>query len=89
MSKNTTVISGQSLFDISLNEYGTISFIFDFAKSNGISIIDSLSVGQNLSVPDSDNIDTEVRNYYKEHNVNPATGDISCEPFGYSHSYHN
>lgn len=56
MSDNYVIRKGQSLLDITLQSYGSLSKLFDVALENGMGITDELHVSQNISVTSLDNI---------------------------------
>lgn len=68
----TTVLSNQSLLDVTLKATGDASNALKFAIANGISITDVLDPGSGLNKADSqDNAD--VKNYYNAKAIQPAT----------------
>jgi hypothetical protein len=69
----TIVKPYQSLFDIALRETGSISTIFDIAQRNDLQITDELLSGQALDTSDIAVAGTMVINYYRTHNIHPAT----------------
>ncbi len=76
-----TVISlnNQSLFDIAAQEFGTIEAIFDLAVVNDLAITDELEVGQVLNLPNYDNSDADVVNWFKEKKEKPTTSNPEIE----------
>ena len=72
--KKIKVLNNQSLFDIAIQEYGTVEAVFDLAMANGLGITDELNAGQELAVPDSDFVIPEIVAYYKKNGLHPATG---------------
>ena len=68
-----TVLQNQSLFDISVQVYGSIEGVFLLAKANNISITDELIAGTQLTYYDSFIIDKTVATYYKNNNIKPST----------------
>ncbi len=70
---NIIVLNGQSLFDIALQEYGSIEAVFQLADDNGITnITDSLIPGTELIIDENMIIDKNVVNYYKNNAIYPA-----------------
>jgi hypothetical protein len=63
----------QNIYDIALKYAGSQEAVFEIAKLNDISVSDVLGVGTSLKVYDVA-ADKNVINYYKNNNVNPATG---------------
>ncbi len=71
--KKVTVLSNQSLFDIAIQYYGTIDGIFTICMANNITITDKLLPGQVLNIPEFKGNDSDIVDYYKEHDIKPAT----------------
>ena len=67
------VIGNQSLFDIAIQEDGTILTAFDWAVANEILATDSLIPGQTLINPNSLFRDSDVANYFQENSKQIAT----------------
>jgi len=67
----TTVLEGQSLLDIALQELGSLEGTYALAVLNGLSLTDSLAAGMLLQLPDV--VDKRIVNYYSERNIRPAT----------------
>lgn len=74
-----TVIESQSLFDIAIQECGSVLTAFELALTNGFSITDDLAPGQKLIASNSEFINNEVANYFKGKNLMVATGYIIDE----------
>jgi hypothetical protein len=76
--RRITVKDNQSLFDISIQEYGSLTNIVALAFANDMSITDELTAGQDLLIPD---LQTEqnVLKYYTENNIIPATTQLSAD----------
>jgi hypothetical protein len=68
------VIENQSLFDIAIQESGSVLTAFDWAVANGFSITDDLAPGQKLIAPSSSYRNADVANYFKGKNQMVATG---------------
>jgi len=77
--KRIKVLNNQSLFDIAIQEYGTVEAVFDLAMANGLGITDELNAGQELVVPVSDFVVPEIVNYYKKNGLHPVSGNINYE----------
>jgi len=71
-----TVLHNQSLFDISIQVYGSIAYVFDLALANGLSITSDLVPGQQIEVPEIDVESTSIRDYYAANGIKPATAII-------------
>jgi len=81
--KEITVLNNQSLFDISVQEYGTIEGVFEIALANGLSVTDTLVAGQKLKIPEIDQslVQPEIVDYYKRNDIHPVTGDYNLSLF--------
>lgn len=62
----------QTLYDIALQETGTIASVFAIASANNISVTEVLTEGQTIQIPDTI-IDANVLKDYLIEGVNPAT----------------
>lgn len=58
-------IENQSVFDVAVQESGSVLAAFDWALKNGLSITDELEPGQNIIAPDSTFKNSDVANYFK------------------------
>lgn len=67
---NVTVL-GQTLFDIALQECGSIDAAFEIASLNDVSISDIPASGMSLNIPEVKNMKTVK--YYKNNGIIPAT----------------
>lgn len=72
-----TIKNNQSLFDITLQEYGDIRAVFELALLNDISWTDILFTGMNLEVPISKFSNQTIKDYYARENIELAT--FNCE----------
>lgn len=72
------VIENQSLFDVAVQEYGSVLASFAWALKNGLSITDDLAPGQQLVPAISTFRNADVANYFKGKKQLVATG-ISVE----------
>jgi LysM repeat protein len=75
--KTVIVRNNQSLWDIAIQEYGTVEAVFDLAMANGLGITDILTAGQVLNVPESEYVNAEVVAYYRKNDLHPATGETN------------
>lgn len=66
-----TILEGQSLLDIALQELGSIEGAYALAVLNGLSLTDSLAAGRVLQLPEE--VDKRIVKYYSERNIRPAT----------------
>ena len=69
------VLSGQTLFDIAIQELGSAEAAYGLAVLNNLSVMDSLDPGQELQLPTVDN--RSVSEYYSNKGIKPATSDGS------------
>lgn len=67
-------INNQSLFDIAIQEYGTVEAAFDIAVFNEMDVTDNLVPGQILKLPNSEYERKEIVSYFRSRNLHPATG---------------
>lgn len=67
-------IENQSLFDVAIQESGSVMAAFDWALKNGNSITDELEPGLQLIPSESDFINTDVARYFKGKRQMIATG---------------
>ena len=74
------VLNNQSLFDISIQEYGSVNYVFDLALANGLSITADLEPGTLLELPEVETDSTDIRDYYKANGIHPATGITELIP---------
>lgn len=77
--------NGQNLLDIALQATGDASSALALAIANGLCLTDDLEVEQTIEVPADIDGDANVRAFYRERNIHPATGvtktDESTSPF--------
>lgn len=72
----TVVQAGQTLLDIAIQEYGTIEAAFMLAKTNDISITDTLQAGHEIETPEKV-YNSELADYCQRNSVCPATSEIA------------
>lgn len=68
---NYKVSDNQSLFDIAIQELGSVSSVFELADLNDLSITDYLTPGDELKLPAIKNSD--LQDYFRAYNIKPAT----------------
>ena len=77
---NVKTYKDQSVFDIAIQEYGSIEGVFDLLKNNpGLEFDSDIESGTALNTSGTI-IDQSVVDYYKKNNIKPATGDIEGLP---------
>lgn len=64
------VSSGQSLFDVAIQELGDVAAVFELADANNLAITDPLPAGLQLLVPDSVLGRPKVVNYFAGRRIN-------------------
>ena len=69
-------IIDQSLFDVAIQEDGSVLSTFEWAIKNGLSITDNLEPGQKLSTPSSAFRNDEVARYFTGKRQMIATAKI-------------
>lgn len=67
-------IENQSVFDVAVQESGSVLAAFDWALKNGLSLTEDLAPGQQLISPSSDFINADVAGYFKGKKQMIATG---------------
>lgn len=67
-----TVLSSQSIFDLAVQELGSVEAAFELALLNDLSLTDNLTAGQMLELSDKQN--RAVADYYAANGLKPATG---------------
>jgi hypothetical protein len=61
---NIIVHQGQSLFDIAVQESGSVLAAFDLALKNGKSITDELNVGAELTPCETEYLGNSIKEYF-------------------------
>ena len=78
-------MNGQNLLDIALQATGDAGAALQLAIANGLCLTDDLEAEQTIDIPSDIASDANVRAFYKERNIHPATGvtntDESTSPF--------
>lgn len=76
MFKRVTILQNQSLFDISLQEFGSVEGLFNLLLANpGMQIDSDIPSGTILKL-DGEVIRPEVVDYYIKNGIKPATGGL-------------
>ena len=75
--RTVKVLNNQSIWDIAIQEYGTVEAVFELAMANDMGVTDLLTAGQELILPEVDKkiIKPEVVAYYKRNSLHPVTGE--------------
>lgn len=78
-------MNGQNLLDIAIQTTGDAAEALTIAIANGLCLTDDLEAGQLVAIPDNIGGDANVRAYYRERGLHPATSvtaeDESISPF--------
>lgn len=78
---NVTAYKDQSVFDIALQEYGSIEGVFDLLAGNpGLEFDNTFEPGTVLKL-EGDIINQEVVDYYTKNNIKPATSIEGLEEY--------
>jgi len=77
--REITAISNQSLFDIAIQECGTVSAVMDIAMANNVSITQELIPGQSIKIPITDKLNKDVINYFKGKRQSIATASAPSD----------
>lgn len=72
----TTVLYNQCLFDISIQEHGTIEAVFGVAQANGLGITDTITPGERLRIPTEGYGARAIAQHFKSHRIYPTTADV-------------
>ena len=75
-----SVLKGQTIFDISIQEFGSIEAAYALATINGLSVTDELTPGTLLQKTGI--INKKIVSYYSDKNFKPATGVSSDSTVG-------
>lgn len=70
-TNNITVKQGQSLFDIAIQECGSVEAVFLIARQNSIPVTKHLTTGEQLQPVGV--TDKRVKKYYTDNHILPAT----------------
>lgn len=67
----TIIDTRQTLADIAIKYIGDIESLYDLAVLNGLSVTDSLTVGQTITLPPV--INQRIATYFNNNNITPVT----------------
>lgn len=79
--RRVEVLNGQTVFDVAVQNCGSIDAAFDIAALNNIEVTSYPESGTILYVPDA--IDKKVAQYYQQNEIKPATAYMS-NPYNFS-----
>lgn len=76
VESNETIIDesvgqGQSIFDITLERFGTIEEVFEIIDSNGFTFNTLLNSGQQLNISNFGKGNEDIKDFYKRDNIRP------------------
>lgn len=71
MNEKKTCLKGQTLFDIALQNCGSIDAVFEIASLNDTSISTLPDTGMVLNIPVPKN--GKIVKYYRDNDITPAT----------------
>jgi hypothetical protein len=71
--KSVIAYKNQSLFDLSIKNYGTVDAVVLLAFHNNMSITEELTPGQVIEIPELEVMRRRIVDYYKRKEINPAT----------------
>jgi hypothetical protein len=72
--KVVRVLKNQSLFDLSIQSYGSIEAVIDMALENDLSVTDELETGAEINTPELSITRMAIVRYYERNKIKPATG---------------
>lgn len=72
MSDRVKIRENQNLWDVALQERGSIAAALEIALENGLTLTDAIAPGTELLIPDG-SVDTDMMNHYKSNRIEPAT----------------
>ena len=70
----------QSVFDIAVQEYGSVEAVFDVLKANPGMRLDSIPSSGTILALEGDVIRQDIVDYYSKYNIKPATGSLPDLP---------
>jgi len=76
------ILKGQCLFDIAIQETGTVENTIEIAVGNNMSVTDMLVPLANIDIPDSVDMESKVYKYYKALNLKPASDTSTVKKLG-------
>lgn len=82
------VQEGQNLFDIALQNGGSIENIIDIIKQNNISITQKITAGQEIEMPENKQR-TDIANYFATNNFTINTGDNEQKIKEFNNDFNN
>lgn len=78
---------GQTIYDLALQEYGSIEGVVIIAQENDLDLEEDLVEGSTIRI-NSNPIDQSIVNYYKDNGIFPKSGgDINVAISGFSDGF--
>lgn len=74
--RNYTILAGQNLADIAIQELGGLAALVSLAELNGMSITAELEPGSSILIDDALAVDTALVRYFQSREVFIATGEL-------------
>jgi hypothetical protein len=78
--KVVQVLKNQSLFDLSIQSYGSIEAVIDMALENDLSVTDELETGAEINMPELSIARLAIVRYYEKNKIKPAT-EVTAEKY--------
>ena len=79
VKESVKILPNQSLFDIAIQEYGSVEAVVAIAQSNDISVTEILIPGTEIKLPNDAPTNQDILNYYIQHNIIPATAQLPAD----------
>jgi len=80
MNKQIYIQPNQTIWDIALQEYGSVDFVYSILKANPTLTIDSeITPGELLIIPAVLGVKQKIVNYYKSIGHSPASGSLNAQ----------
>jgi len=76
MSKTVIVRSNQDIYDICLQEYGTLEFLNQIISDNNLNFDGAISQGQELQIDDTIFANKDVQDFFELNKKNPQNNYI-------------
>lgn len=77
----------QSLFDIAIQELGTVTAVVAIALANSYPVTKILLPGQQVIIPEYSAENKQMASYYANNNIKPATG-LTAQAGGTDENYY-
>lgn len=74
--KKVVVRSNQNIYDVCLQEYGTLEFLNKLIVDNNLTYSGDITQGQELSIDENVLANKDVQDFYELNKLNPVNGYI-------------